>query len=111
MGLVVFKMKACKYIVKVTKFQLSTAYCVSTAKGKLSLWVDSAHLGLFTVNPISRITYISWIDQLSDTMRYLRDFPRVCMGSIKDNTGISKGSNCNQITILKGRDLIKIWIQ
>ena len=38
----VFRMKAYKYMVKVTKFQLRTAYRFSTAAGKPNLWADSA---------------------------------------------------------------------
>ena len=47
-GKFVFKMKAYKYILKVTKFQLPTAYHFSTVEGKSSLWADSA-LGLLRV--------------------------------------------------------------
>ena len=37
----VFKIEAYQYIVKVTKFELPTAYCFSTAEGRTSLWADS----------------------------------------------------------------------
>ena len=47
----VFKMKAYKYIIKVTKFELPTAYRFGTAEGRTSLWADSAPSpGLFRVN-------------------------------------------------------------
>ena len=36
------RMKAYQYIVKVRKFQLHTAYLLSTAEGRTSLWADSA---------------------------------------------------------------------
>ena len=37
----VFRMKAYQYIVKVTKFELPTAYRFSTAEGRTSLYADS----------------------------------------------------------------------
>ena len=37
----VFRINDFKYIVKVTKFQLPTAYRFSTAEGRPSLWADS----------------------------------------------------------------------
>ena len=41
------------------------------------------------------------MDQFSNMTGYLGDFSRVCMGSLKNHTGIIKGSDCNQISILK----------
>ena len=52
-------------------------------------------------NPVSRITSISWMDQLSNIIGSLGTFPKFCMGSLKNQTGIMIGSNCNQIRTLK----------
>ena len=43
----VFKMKAYKYIVKVTKFEVPLAYRFSTAEGRTSLWVMYISISLF----------------------------------------------------------------
>ena len=50
----VLRMKAYKYIIKVTKFQLPTACRFSTAEGRPSQWVDSAP-PVFTPPPPRKI--------------------------------------------------------
>ena len=46
----VCRIEAYYYKVKVTKFELPTAYRFSTAEGRTRLWADSTPPGLFRVN-------------------------------------------------------------
>ena len=55
-------MKAYQYIVKVTKFELPTAYRFITAEGRTSLWTDSAppppHLACLGLRCNSQLTHV-----------------------------------------------------